>query len=62
MKACHTAGVAHRDLKVENVLFDDKGNVKIADFGFAGPTMGKDGSGYLKTFCGTEHYMAPELI
>lgn len=47
LKACHAAGIAHRDMKAENILFDDKGNINIADFGFAGPTMGKDGSGYL---------------
>jgi serine/threonine protein kinase len=61
LNACHLAGVAHRDLKVENILLDSQGNVKIADFGFAGPHMGKDGDGYLKTFCGTELYMAPEI-
>jgi len=62
LKACHTAGIAHRDMKAENILFDEHGNINIADFGFAGPTMGKDGSGYLKTYCGTEQYMAPEII
>ena len=62
LKACHAAGIAHRDMKAENILFDDQGNINIADFGFAGPTMGKDGTGYLKTYCGTEQYMAPEIM
>ena len=43
-------------------MLDHKGNLKIADFGFAGPTMGRDGNGYLETYCGTEGFMAPELI
>jgi serine/threonine protein kinase len=35
--------------------------LKIADFGFAGPIAGRDGSGYLRTILGTVPYMAPEL-
>ena len=42
-------------------MFDDKFNIKIADFGFAGPIKGRDGKGYLKTICGTLPYQAPEI-
>lgn len=35
--------------------------MKVADFGFAAPLAGRDGSGYLKTRLGTESYMAPEI-
>ena len=59
---CHSKGVAHRDLKPDNIMLDSKFNVKIADFGFAGPIQGRDGSGYLDTTLGTKAYMAPEIL
>ena len=57
----HSSGVAHRDLKPENILLDRNFNVKIADFGFAAPIYGRDGSGFLTTNLGTPGYMAPEI-
>jgi len=43
------------------MLVDSNFNIRIADFGFAAPTQGRDGSGHLLTKLGTESYMAPEI-
>lgn len=62
MHYIHVNGVAHRDLKPENIMLDDDFNIRIADFGFAAPIQGKDGSGFLRTSLGTQSYMAPEIL
>jgi len=59
---CHRKGFAHRDLKTENVLLDENYNLKIGDFGFAGPIEGKSGEGFMSTYVGTENYMPPEVF
>lgn len=58
---CHSNGVSHRDLKPENLMLDHQYTLKIADFGFAAPVEGRDGSGALHTKLGTLNYMAPEI-
>lgn len=57
----HERGYAHRDIKAENLLFTSSFRLKLADFGFACLLQGSSGSGVLKTWLGSQGYMAPEI-
>lgn len=59
---CHSRGVYHRDLKLENVLLDEDGNLKVSDFGLSALAESKRQDGMLHTTCGTPAYVAPEVI
>lgn len=58
VRYCHSAGICHRDLKFENVLYQTEENrVVVSDFGL-GKREEEEKS---KTLCGSPHYMAPEV-
>lgn len=58
---CHNRGLIHRDLKLENVLFKEKGSfiIKIVDFGIAGVWKNSQKD---ETDSGTISYMPPEVL
>jgi serine/threonine protein kinase len=56
----HDQGIAHRDLKLENILCNAKGQVKIVDFGFS--RCARSPGELFRTSCGSPAYAAPEIL
>ncbi|CBH16967.1 protein kinase, putative [Trypanosoma brucei gambiense DAL972] len=73
LRYLHNRNIVHRDVKVENMALDSENRVRLIDYGFcevlrrsgdANPNgvEGKNPEGLLTQFCGSHHYVAPEVI
>jgi serine/threonine protein kinase len=56
LRYLHSQNIIHRDLKTSNVLINGSGHAILSDFGIA------VSSNEARTFCGTPHYLAPEVL
>ncbi|CAD6184408.1 unnamed protein product [Caenorhabditis auriculariae] len=54
----HQRNITHRDIKLENILLDGNGDLKLTDFGFARCVQRRERS---RSFCGTRPYSCPQI-
>lgn len=56
--------IAHRDIKIDNILITEEGNIKLTDLGFSRHVLHGDDNEPEKcsTWCGTRPYLSPQII
>ena len=60
LECLHKHNMVYRDLKPENILLDEKGHVKLTDFGLSKILETESDKAF--TICGTPQYLAPEVL
>lgn len=60
---CHSKCIAHRDLKLENLLLFSDNRLKVGDFGFSRYfDLNDPTTTFSLTFCGSNAYVSPEIM
>ena len=59
VQQCHDKGICHRDLKLENIMFNEQNEPVLCDFGYGGLLNENE---KFTDFVGTLNYMAPEIL
>lgn len=62
LAAAHEAGLVHRDVKPENVLLSERGQIKVVDFGLAKAISAQTSTATQGLLIGTVSYLPPELV
>lgn len=62
LSAAHESGLVHRDVKPENILISDRGQLKVTDFGLARAITAQTATATQGMLIGTVSYLPPELV